>query len=296
MIHYTHCPVCDHTEFKVSLKAKDHTVSGEEFSILQCQNCNFLFTQDIPDQHEIGRYYESENYVSHTDTKKNLFFRLYAQVRNITLQQKLQLINRLSAPTKEIMDVGSGTGYFPAYMQKAGWMIKALEPSSTAREVCLRQHGIQAEDPQAIYTMSPESVSVITLWHVMEHVHDLNSYFSRFFSILKPGGFLVIAVPNPESYDAKSFGAEWAAWDVPRHLYHFTPATMKRLAEKHGFSLIQTSPMWFDALYVSMLSKEIQNRSKWSGLLNGLASNLHALTNKSQTSSLIYIIQKPKAK
>lgn len=292
MIHYTHCPVCNHTEFKPHLKAKDHTVSGEWFSILSCQSCGFLFTQDIPGPDEIGRYYQSENYVSHTDTKKNLFFRIYAQVRNYTLRQKRNLITGLNPPTRDLLDVGSGTGYFPAEMKKAGWKITALEPSETARQVCMQQHGIQPDDPSVLYSLPSESFSVITLWHVLEHVHDLNGYFQRFHALLKPGGFLIIAVPNPESPDAKQFGPEWAAWDVPRHLYHFTPGVMQQLSAKHGFLFHAHQPMWFDAFYVSMLSREISNQTKWTGIWDGLTSNIHALTNKSQTSSLIYILKK----
>lgn len=295
MIHYTHCPVCNSTDFQLVLTARDNTVSGKEFPIVSCKDCNFLFTQDVPDQSEIGEYYQSDNYISHSDTRKNLFFKAYSWVRNFTLKQKRDLIESLSIQTRTLLDVGSGTGYFPSYMQSNGWKVTALEPSETAREVCQKQHGIIPKDPTEIYTLADSSFQVITLWHVLEHVHDLNGYFSRFYSLLNPGGYLIIAVPNPESKDAKIFGRDWAAWDVPRHLYHFTPKTMRTLSDKHQFEWVKTAPMWFDSLYVSMLSKEIQKKSKWTGILEGISSNMHAMTNNGQTSSLIYILRKPNA-
>jgi 2-polyprenyl-3-methyl-5-hydroxy-6-metoxy-1,4-benzoquinol methylase len=293
MMHYTHCPICEQASLKAFLKAKDHTVSQEEFTIVECNNCGFLFTQDVPDSNEIGKYYQSDNYISHSDTRKNLFFKIYNWVRNYTLKQKHSLIHALGTSQKTLLDVGSGTGYFPAYMKSQGWTVSALEPSDTARAVCEKQHQIIPKDPSEIYTLPNQSFEVITLWHVLEHVHDLNGYFKRFFELLNPGGYLIIAVPNPESQDAQTFGAEWAAWDVPRHLYHFTPGTMKRLAEKYHFEWKGTQPMWFDSLYVSMLSKEIQQKTKWLGIVDGIHSNIHAMTKNSQTSSLIYVLRKP---
>jgi len=292
-IHYTHCPVCNHTNLEPLLTAQDHTVSKEYFPIVQCATCNFRFTQDVPDQAHIGKYYAAENYISHSDTDNSLFFKVYKQVRKITLKAKHRLIEK-QVPTKgHLLDVGCGTGYFPAELVKQGWMVTGLEPSETARTIGFKQNGFQSEPIEKFYSFPDNAFDAITLWHVLEHVHDLNGYFQQFQRILKPGGYLFIAVPNPDSLDANHFKAEWAAWDVPRHLYHFTPEIIRKLSEKHKLDFQTFHPMWFDAFYVSMLSREIKNQFKWLGLWDGLKSNIHALTNKSHCSSLVYVIKKP---
>lgn len=290
--HYTECPVCGHTEFTHKLTAEDHTVSHEKFAVISCNQCGFLLTQDVPDQNNIGKYYQSQNYISHSDTNQGLFFKLYKWVRSFTLAQKKSLIHSFHPERKNLLDVGCGTGYFLHSMKSAGWTVTGLEPSETARNIARQQNQIDALDPSEIYTFPENKFDVITLWHVLEHVHDLNGYFQQFYKILKPGGYLFIAVPYSGSADARQFGKDWAAWDVPIHLYHFTPDSIQDLCKKHRLNYIKNYPMWFDAFYVSMLSREIRKQNKWIGIWDGLKSNIHALTNKRQTSSLIYVIRK----
>jgi SAM-dependent methyltransferase len=292
-IHYTACPVCGHTHFHEALQAKDHTVSGETFTIIACNKCGFMLTQDVPDADHIGPYYAADAYVSHTDTEDSFFFKVYKWVRNYAIRTKAGWVEKYSRRNKgNLLDVGCGTGYFLAEMRSRGWQITGLEPSETARKVAESKHQLFPQLPQKLYTFPQDTFDVITLWHVLEHVHDLNGYFEAFNKILKQGGVLLIAVPNPESQDAKQYGADWAAWDVPRHLYHFTPAVMKQLADKHGFEREKMHPMWFDAFYVSMLSREIRKQPKWPGAFAGLRSNIHAMTNNSQCSSVVYVLRK----
>lgn len=294
-IQYTHCPFCQSDDIHPVLAATDYTVSRETYEIWHCGTCTSRFTQQVPDAAHIGPYYQSQNYISHSDTANGLVNRLYHIVRSYTLQQKKKMINRLSQKTTgSLLDIGAGTGAFAATMQQAGWQVTGLEPDDTARQQALQKHGLNLQSPDTLYTLAPGSFDVITLWHVLEHVHDLHGYFKRFGELLKPGGVLIIAVPNYTSRDAETYGQYWAAWDVPRHLYHFSPKGMGILAGNHGFRCRSILPMWFDAFYVSMLSEKYRGnrwgliRACWKGLL----SNIVSFTDKTRCSSVIYVLEK----
>ena len=295
LIHYTNCPVCGSADIKNVLSAKDYTVSGENFSIAECDNCSLRFTQDVPDAASISPYYKSENYISHTNTSKGLINRLYQSVRKRTLKQKRRLIETATRITKgNLLDVGSGTGAFAAAMKVAGWQVTGLEPDADARAVGKQSYNIELEDISNFYKLPANSYDAITMWHVLEHVHDLQGYIAKLKSLLKENGKLFIAVPNYMSKDAAIYREHWAAYDVPRHLYHFSPKAMQVLLEKHGLKLLQYKPMWFDSFYVSMLSSKYKTgkTNLLGSFFNGLGSNLEATRNVQRCSSVIYIVGK----
>ena len=295
LITYTHCPCCGSASVFPALSAKDYTVSAELFEIWHCDDCTARFTQRVPDAVSIGPYYQSVNYVSHSDTAKGFINRLYHLVRNYTLGSKRKLVQEVTGKkTGTLLDVGAGTGAFSNAMQLAGWKITALEPDDTARGNALTKYGLILQSPDTLFTLDAEQFDAITMWHVLEHVHDLHGHLSQFQKLLKPGGRLLIAVPNYTSYDAKSYREHWAAYDVPRHLYHFSPKSMQLLGNAKGFELVDTKPMWFDSFYVSMLSEQYRNGSGniIGALWNGLLSNLVAVRNKKRCSSVIYIFSK----
>ncbi len=294
LINYTHCPACGSDQVKKKLAAKDHTVSGEIFEIWYCVSCTNGFTQSIPVAEEIGPYYQSAAYVSHSDTEKGLINRLYHLVRNYTLTGKRNLLQKTTGKREGfLLDVGAGTGAFSHTMQQAGWQVTALEPDATARENAKRRYGLQPMPAETLYQLPENSFDAITLWHVLEHVHDLQGYLDCFRKLLKRGGKLVIAVPNYTSYDAGKYGEYWAAWDVPRHLYHFSPAGMKQVGNRHGFELVNIHPMWFDSFYVAMLSEQYRKGNIVRAFWHGLLSNLIAMTDHSRCSSVIYVFVKP---
>ena len=295
LIHYTNCPVCGSTDIKIILSTKDYTVSGENFSIAECSNCSLRFTQDVPDAVSISPYYKSENYISHTNTSKGFINRLYQSVRKRTLKQKRRLIETATGVTKgNLLDVGSGTGAFAAAMKEAGWQVTGLEPDADARSVGKQSYNIELEDISNFYKLPANSYDAITMWHVLEHVHDLQGYIAKLKSLLKENGKLFIAVPNYMSKDAAIYREHWAAYDVPRHLYHFSPKAMQVLLEKHGLKLLQYKPMWFDSFYVSMLSSKYKTgkTNLLGSFFNGLGSNLKATRNVQRCSSVIYIVGK----
>ena len=281
-INYTLCPVCASAGISRVFKVKDNTASQEYFEIFHCSNCQVRFTQNPPSEASIGEYYKSENYISHTDTSKGIINRLYQTVRNISLNQKRKLIEKTTGLEKgNLLDVGSGTGYFAATMEKAGWRVTGLEPDEGARTAARQIHSLTLLPVTELFSLPVDHFDAITLWHVLEHVHDVKKYVATFKRLLNDSGKLFIAVPNYMSYDAKSYGSDWAAYDVPRHLYHFTPQTMQWLMKEQGLKIIDIKPMWFDSFYVSLLSSKYKNGTpNWFGAFwTGLISNFQAMND-----------------
>lgn len=292
LVHYTNCPVCDSSQLRTVLSIGDHSVSNENFLLVECDQCTLRITQDVPKADAIAPYYKSENYISHTNTNKGLVNQLYRQVRKITLFEKKKLIQQLTGlSTGKLLDMGSGTGAFAGYMKHAGWQVTGLEPDEGARKVAYQEFGVVLSDTSSFYELAPAQFEVITLWHVLEHVHDLQLYMQQLKKLLKPQGKLFIAVPNYTSGDARYYGTHWAAYDVPRHLYHFSPAAMRSLLAKNQLTLETIRPMWFDSFYVSLLSSTYKT-GKMQLLLSlrrGLLSNLKAWKDRERCSSLIYV-------
>lgn len=288
---YAHCPVCGSEKIEYSLKASDHTVSGEAFEIWTCQHCSCRFTQAVPRAGDIGPYYAAESYISHSDTRKGLINQLYQWVRRITLYLKKALIEKTTGKKKgNILDVGCGTGAFLTTMQGAGWEVLGLEPDEGARNKAM-ESGVPVDRAEALFDLAGKQFDAITLWHVLEHVHELHTYLDTLARILKPGGKLFIAVPNYTASDANHYREMWAAYDVPRHLYHFTPAAMAQLLRQHGFQLESQRAMPFDGFYVSLLSEKYKYGKVrlLAGFLQGLRSWMGALRDPGKASAVLYI-------
>ncbi|MBS1743898.1 MAG: class I SAM-dependent methyltransferase [Bacteroidetes bacterium] len=294
MFHYSHCPVCASSDIRLSFSAKDYTVSNEQFPVWKCGTCTLLFTQDIPVQSQIGKYYKSENYISHSNTQKGIINKLYHLVRKRTLKQKRKLVESETSISKgNMLDIGCGTGAFLRTMKEAGWTVTGLEPDEQARQIALTVNKVHCMNPELLFSLPEKHFDAVTAWHVMEHVHTLHEYVLQLKHIIKENGRLFIAVPNYTSYDAAHYAAYWAAYDVPRHLYHFSPKSMSVLMEKHGMKVEKILPMWFDSFYVSMLSQQYKNNSgnMIKAFITGLISNLKAVRNKAQCSSVIYVVK-----
>ena len=271
---------------------KDYSVSGEVFELIQNSKYGFLETTPQPSSDTLSDYYESEDYISHTDSKRNLFEKVYHLVRAISLKKKLNLINVFSSEEKKLLDIGCGTGDFLQTAQQNAWTVSGIEPNQQARNIANKKTNESVFDVDQLLKFDADSFDVITLWHVLEHLPNLDEQIATFKKLLKPNGTLVIAVPNYKSYDAQHYKQFWAAFDVPRHLWHFNKASVSNLVSKQSFKVDKIKPMWFDSFYVSMLSEKHKSgkmnpiKSIWIGLL----SNLKALSTK-EASSLIYIIK-----
>lgn len=271
------------------LKVKDHSVSKEIFDLYYDENLDMLITSPQPDLENLGRYYESEDYISHTDNKRSVFEKAYHFVKSIALKNKLNLINSEQSQKGKILDIGAGTGDFLLTAKNDGWNVIGIEPSDRAKNSA-KQKGISFVEETS--ELENNSFDVITMWHVLEHVPNLELQIQELKRLLKPTGTLIVAVPNFKSYDAKHYGEFWAAFDVPIHFWHFSKKAIQSLFEKVEMKLEKVLPMKFDSFYVSLLSEKYK-----TGKMNfitaffvGLKSNLKASSTK-EYSSHIYVLK-----
>lgn len=277
------------------LDCKDYTVSGEVYQVMINKEFDMLVTKPVPDN--LGDYYKSEEYISHTDSNKSLFDKVYQFVKNITLKRKLKLINKsflhqnnISRPEKNILDIGAGTGDFLKVCKNDSWNVFGIEPDIGARNIASKK-GINLQEN--LSKLENKKFEIITLWHVLEHVENLEEYISTLNNLLSKNGRLIIAVPNFKSYDANYYKQFWAAFDVPRHLWHFSQTSISKLFSKENMIVEKTLPMKFDAYYVSLLSEKYKSgkMNPIKSFYKGFVSNLNAKDTQ-EYSSLIYVLKK----
>jgi SAM-dependent methyltransferase len=287
------CPICSGIKFTPFLACVDNTVSRETFQIVKCDSCGFKFTNPRPNEKDLGKYYKSEEYVSHSNTQKGFINSTYQTVRKYTLLKKLQLISKYYK-TGDILDIGCGTGEFLNTCKNAKWKTIGIEPDEDARKMAKENYELDVRPESEIGNLPDASFDIITMWHVLEHVPRLNERVEDLKRLIKPNGIIIIAVPNSNSLDAKIYKENWAAYDVPRHLYHFNPKDIQTLFGNHGLNVFLVLPMVFDSFYVSMLSEKIRagKTNIISSMWNGLRSNLAGLKSGKTYSSQIYLIRK----
>ena len=281
---------------EIYLTCKDHTVSGETFQLLYEKELDMLITHPAPVTSDLGKYYESEDYISHTDSKLSFFDRIYQLVKVYTVSKKVKMLRGFCDPKeseKSILDIGCGTGDFLVACKKSGFQVCGIEPSKKAKEIVTSK--IQADLFDDISDLNTQKFDVITMWHVLEHVPNLKDYISILKTLLKPNGTLIIAVPNFKSYDANYYKEFWAAYDVPRHLSHFSKKAISKLFLKEKMEVVKILPMKFDSYYVSLLSEKYKTGSAnfLKAIYIGFVSNLKAIQSK-EYSSLNYVIKKSK--
>lgn len=294
------CPICHSSEFRSVFDCVDHFVSRESFEIIECNQCGMHITKDFPPEDAIGKYYEAQDYISHSDTKKGLINTIYHQVRRRMLKKKALWVEKSSnIKNGHLLDMGAGTGYFADTMKRRCWQVEIVEQNEEARKFASKHFGLSAFATLEAYTKKQETnksqlLDAITLWHVLEHLEHVNDSMKRFYELLKPDGILVIAVPNCSSYDARVYKNNWAAYDVPRHLWHFTPKQMRMLAKNNGFELVETKKMPFDAFYISMMSERYAGHklSVLKGAWSGLCGFILSVFNKNNSSSIVYVLKK----
>jgi 2-polyprenyl-3-methyl-5-hydroxy-6-metoxy-1,4-benzoquinol methylase len=272
------------------LKCKDYTVSGEEFELVYDEASDMLVTHPQPSADSLVDYYQSEDYISHTDAKRNWMEWLYAIVKKWALKKKVKILNKYTKGNKTLLDVGAGTGAFLQQAKNNGWIVVGVEPNDLARAIAL---GNNVNIYNDLFSVTEQKFSAITLWHVLEHILDLDKTINYLNNLLEEDGCLFVAVPNYKSYDAKYYKQHWAAYDVPRHLWHFSQQAIKTTFKKHNLKVVKILPMKFDAYYVSLLSEKYKKNKFFPlfGFYRGFLSNLKA-SNSSEYSSLLYIIKK----
>lgn len=292
MVKIENCPVCGSKNFAEFLELNDFFLTQEPFVLQTCQSCGFVVTSPRPDDESLSGYYESPDYLSHHSDGFSVLNWVYQTLRRINIRNKFSKTKRYIS-RGSLLDIGCGTGELLNYFQNKKWDVRGIEPSESARKFAIEKYGLDIQDEAGLKNFSEQTFDVISMWHVLEHVADLNDRIEVIFKLLKKSGYLIIALPNLNSWDAKHYGKYWAAYDVPRHLHHFSKNTITALVEKHQFSFLERFPMKMDAYFISMLSEKYlkKNNPYVFALKNGVHSNASAKTT-GEYSSLIYVFQK----
>ncbi len=267
----------------------DHLVSKSSFDLVLDKETTALKTTPELSEAELEHYYPKTGYASH-ETRTNSFkSKVYSRVKGINIKSKLNWI-RQYATKGHMLDYGAGNGDFAVAAQQEGWQVGVYETSLDAIEILKQRRLFVVTKP-----LQENQFNVITLWHVFEHINSPDVALASFYKSLKPGGILVLAVPNAESWDAKHYKSFWAAYDVPRHRWHYNKHAISLLGRKAGFELLNMKNMYWDAFYVSLLSEQYRNaKAPWAkALYKGLFANLKGWQT-TNTSSLTFFLQKPK--
>jgi len=295
--------VLGHDELEIYLESKDHSVSKEPFTLMLDKQSDLLITHPKPTLSQLPKYYESDEYISHTDGNQTLIEKVYQIVKGIAIKNKVKLVANWIQKGEFLLDVGCGTGDFLKACAANKWHVLGIEPNNSAKNLAEQKLGL--ERGSAIFSSLEEMLgknsskqldgkfSVITLWHVLEHVPEPLVYLNSLKGLLKPNGRIILALPNYKSHDAAHYGNFWAAYDLPRHLFHFSKKSVSFFAREVNMKVENVLPMPFDAFYVSLLSEKYAKgkTNYFSALYRGLVSNRKAKSS-GEYSSLIYILKK----
>lgn len=289
------CPWCESENNSLFLQLKDYFLSQEDFEIYECNDCKLLFTTPCPPPSEIGKYYKSSDYLSHNEEKKGIVPFIYNKVKKINIRNKFKVVKKhcLDKSDINLLDIGCGIGDFLLYSKEHNFNITGIEPDNDARKIAEKKLNTRILQPEELQTIPDNSFDVITMWHVLEHVSDLKNEICQLERLLKKDAVLVLALPNYKSYDAEYYKDKWAAYDVPRHLHHFSRTSIKNIFEKSNFELIDIKSLKWDSFYISMLSEKYANSSNsfTKGVITGCKSNRKA-RKSGEYSSLVYILKK----
>ncbi|MAW21391.1 MAG: methyltransferase [Flavobacteriales bacterium] len=293
MILLDSCPICKKKNLKKKLNCIDHSASNEEFTIVSCGTCDFVFTNPRPKDENLTHYYNSNNYISHANLSSGLFNWTYQRIRAFAIKLKISLLKSVSKKGHHL-DIGCGTGEFLNACRNVGFNTQGIEPSDIARSQAINNYNLSVSKSTNLKQFNESQFDSISMWHVLEHIPNLNQMLADINRVLSKKGKLIIAVPNLKSWDARHYKEYWAAWDVPIHLWHFSKETLVKLLNKHGFKKVKQKAMIFDAFYVSALSEEYKNGSKnlIKSFAIGIISNLSGIFTKNGHSSTIYVFEK----
>ena len=295
MIILDKCPICLNKNLAKKICCIDHTSSNEKFIIVSCETCNFTFTNPRPKEDSLSKYYKSDMYISHTNSKRGLFNWMYQTVRKFAIEKKLDLLKSVTNVGSHL-DIGCGTGEFLNACQKKGFKVTGVEPSEIARKQAIENFNLSVSEKENLEHFKDNTFNSISMWHVLEHIPTLIKTVTEIKRILNKNGKVIIAVPNHKSWDSAYYKEFWAAWDTPIHLWHFSKDTIELLFNNIGMKLVKTKPMLFDSFYVSLLSEEFKTGKKKyiNGFIIGIISNIIGLLTKRGCSSTIYVFEKIK--
>ena len=288
------CPWCDSERTQIHLWLKDEFLTQEDFQIYECQRCGLLFTEPKPNKNRIGDYYKSEAYYSHQENKKGFIPKVYESIKAINLKNKYKMATA-GKTIGTLLDIGCGVGDFIHFAEQKGWLCTGVEPSEEAKEIAKKRIKGDIITSEALEQLPNESFDVITMWHVLEHVDDIKWQIAQLQRLIKENGRIIIAVPNYKSYDSQYYKEKWAAYDVPRHLYHFNKEVIAKIFKTNGLTLIGTEKLKWDAYYISYMSEQYRHHTLplIKGAYRGFVSNCKARKTK-EWSSKVYVFEKQK--
>ena len=277
-----------HVEQKEThIEVVDHFLTKETFTIKKTLIKGLLKTHPAPSKNKIQLYYRSDKYISHNSTTPGVFFFIYRVIRSFNFWFKYKFVGKKELFSKTL-DFGSGDQYFMEQLQRRNHNVFGIDPlkSNISKQV----YGSVFDE-----SLDSKNFSCITAWHSLEHVHDLENTITRFHKILDDNGTVIVAVPNYRSFDARLYKSFWAAYDVPRHLWHFDKKSIKKVFSNNGFSFIKSAPLLFDSYYVSLLSERYKKSifRVFNSIVVGTVSNIIGFFTK-EYSSNIFVFKKSK--
>ena len=266
---------------------KDHFLTGESFEIKKVSE-GVLTTLPKTNTNDLRHYYNSKSYHSHTSSK-SLMSKLYDLSSKFMVFRKIKFVSRFLKGKKTLLDFGCGRGEILLSAKKRGFEVYGVEFMPSAQKELITKNIKVYNRLESV----SNPVNAITFWHSLEHINDVNQVLMLCRKCLKDKGILVVAVPNYDSFDAKHYKNFWAAYDVPRHRFHFNKKGLLKTVQKYGFKHLSTKPMFLDSVYVSILSEKYKGTKMYYlfGFFVGFVSNLFALFSK-QYSSNIFIFEK----
>lgn len=266
----------------------DFFKTQEKFEIIQTNLPGVLQTYPTPENLE--PYYHSDNYQSHKKEASSPIDYIYRLLRKYNLFLKYKLIKDLDYASADILDFGCGTGELVQYLNTKGYNAVGYEPNRNALSILKERGTPQIKNIQQI----ENQYDIITLFHVLEHLREPIETINLLKKHLTINGLLIIALPNHSSWDAAHYQQFWAAYDVPRHLWHYNKEGIKQLLNQLDFKLIKQSGQPFDPYFISLLSEQYK-KSKFpfsKALIKGSISNIKALYNKQYSSNIFVFTRK----
>jgi len=285
------CPSCNSVSSKPCMKSCDYFLTKEDFIIVECSDCRLRFTNPRPAFEDSIRYYDSSDYISHDTSQKGILPWVYTQARKLMLKKKFSIVSKYSKG-KRILDIGCGTGEFLLFCKTKGLDVSGVELNDKPREAAKTKYGLDIRKTILDFNLNENKFDCISLWHVLEHIHELNATIESIKKYLKPRGVVIMALPNCGSWDAIHYKNYWAAYDLPRHLYHFNKNSFTIFTRKNKLNIVKILPQVLDAYYISLLSEKYKTGkgNLIKALFKGAYSNFMARKNQAGHSSLIYIL------
>jgi SAM-dependent methyltransferase len=287
------CPICGSDSYRPFLQVADRFRPEERFRLVRCTSCGLIYLNPRPTEQAILKYYQAADYDPHSEGGHGLSGKLYRLARFLNTLLKLHWLSSFSGP-RRALDVGCGTGYFLQMLRKKGWEVAGVEPVPVAQRLA-QQKGLNVvsrlDEAQGPF-------GVITLWHVLEHLHNPADTLRQLDRLLAADGWLLLSMPNPLCLDAQYFGPSWVAYDAPRHLVHYRPQDVEHLARQTGFTIFRLAMLPFDPVYNVFLSLQQSTSLSLSQIISGpsmgIRSLLDGIRHPKLASSPVYFFRKTK--